>query len=104
MRVLTAAGSAQYTVAGVATYGADDDAGGAGVVAFTPATAVHVLGEPGRFDSVRAVAAPGVSQSELTSRIARHSRVGADAGVEVVTGHAGRSRPHARPRTRASRS
>ena len=69
MRVVTPTGSAQYTVAGVATYGSDDDAGGAGVVAFTPATAATVLGEPGRVDSVRAVGVAGISQAELVARV-----------------------------------
>ncbi len=84
VRVVTESGSAQYTVAGVATYGSDDDAGGAGVVAFTPATAASVLGEPGRIDSVRAVGAAGVTQSALAARV--RAALPADANVEVVTG------------------
>jgi putative ABC transport system permease protein len=89
VRVVTPAGTASYTVAGVATYGSADDAGGAGVVAFTPTTAAKVLGDPGRVDSVRAVAAPGVGQAELTTRIrAALARSGQATGVEVITGHA----------------
>jgi putative ABC transport system permease protein len=89
VRVLTDSGSARYTVAGVATYGSDDDAGGAGVVAFTPATAAKVLGAPGRVDSVRAVGTAGVTQSELAARV--RAAVDSDqaaqhAGVEVITG------------------
>jgi putative ABC transport system permease protein len=87
--VVTDAGSAEYTVAGVATYGSDDDAGGAGVVAFTPATAASVLGEPGRIDSVRAVGAAGVSQTELAARVrAALAATSQSSGVEVITGHA----------------
>jgi len=88
-RVLTGSGSARYRIVGIATFGADDDAGGAGVVAFTPATAARVLGEPGRLDSVRAVASPGVSQSELAGRI-RAALAASPPGsrVEVLTGQA----------------
>lgn len=87
VRVLTPSGSARYTVSGVATYGSDDDAGGASVVAFTPATAARVLGDPGRVDSVRAVAATGISQSELVARIRDAlDASGQHRGVEVVTG------------------
>src|SRR6478735_1029099 len=86
VRVVTESGSAQFTVAGVATYGSDDDAGGAGVVAFTPATATRVLGEPGRVDSVRAVGTAGVTQSELAARV--RAAVQSDASVEVITGKA----------------
>jgi putative ABC transport system permease protein len=89
VRVLTPSGSAQYTVSGIATYGSADDAGGAGVVAFTPAAAARVLGDPGRVDSVRAVAAAGVSPSELVTRI-RSALAGTPGygGVEVITGQA----------------
>ncbi len=86
VHVLTESGSGAYTVVGVATYGSDDDAGGAGIVAFTPATAVRVLGEPGRIDSVRAVGAEGLPQTELVARV--RAAVPADGNVEVVTGKA----------------
>jgi putative ABC transport system permease protein len=89
VRVVTASGSAQYTVAGVATYGSDDDAGGAGVVAFTPVTAANALGEPGRIDSVRALGAAGVTQSDLAARVSTAlAASGQHADVEVITGHA----------------
>jgi putative ABC transport system permease protein len=86
VHVVTPSGSAGYTVAGIATYGSDDDAGGAGVVAFTPATAMHVLGDPGRVDSVRAVGADGLSQAELAHRV--RSALPSDSGLEVLTGRA----------------
>ncbi len=87
--VLTPSGSARYTVSGVATYGTADDAGGAGVVAFTPATARATLGEPGRVDSVRAVAAAGVTQQQVASRIrAALAGTGTSADYEVLTGRA----------------
>ena len=86
VRVVTPSGSSRYTVAGVATYGSADDAGGAGVVAFTPATAASVLGEPGRVDSVRAVGAAGISQAELSARV--RSALRGTADVQVITGQA----------------
>jgi putative ABC transport system permease protein len=86
VRVITPSGSAQYTVAGVATYGSEDDAGGAGIVAFTPATAARVLGEPGRVDSIRVVGTSGMSQAELVEQV--RGVLPADADVEVLTGQA----------------
>ncbi len=86
VRIVTPSGSARYTVAGVATYGSADDAGGAGVVAFPPATAASVLGEAGRIDSVRAVGAAGVTQAELRARV--QDALQGTPGVEVITGTA----------------
>lgn len=83
--VVTNGASARYRVAGVATYGTDADAGGAGVVAFTPATAARVLGEPGRVDSVRTVAAAGVSQTELAARVRTALAAHGDTHVQVMT-------------------
>ena len=83
--VLTAAGSARYSVAGIATYGDADDAGGASVVAFTPETAAETVGDVGRIDAVQVVAAPGVSQSELVTRIANALH---DPTLNVLTGTA----------------
>ncbi len=83
VRVLTGSGSAQYQVAGVATYGTADDAGGAAVVAFTPATAARVLGDPGRLDGVVAAATPGVTASELANRV--RAELG-DTNLQVITG------------------
>lgn len=69
IRVLTPAGSDTFTLAGVVTYGGADDAAGAPVIAFTPTTASDTIGEPGRYDAIAVRAGPGVSSSELTSRI-----------------------------------
>ena len=46
-----------------------DDAAGAQVVAFTPETATHVLGTPGRYDAIDVVAAPGVSQTSSSPNL-----------------------------------
>jgi putative ABC transport system permease protein len=84
--VVTKAGSATYTVAGIVTYGGAADAGGAQVIAFTPDTATRVLGSPGRYDSVLVKAVPGVSQQAVVADIT--AALGRQAGVEVRTGAA----------------
>jgi putative ABC transport system permease protein len=83
VRVVGKTGSAEYTLAGVATYAGRDDAAGAQVVAFAPETAATVLGEPGAFDAIHVVAAPGVSQAEVAARVTSEI---ANPGVEVLTG------------------
>ena len=81
--VLDQAGAHQYPLAGIATYAGQDDAAGAQVVAFAAETAASVLGEPGRYDALLVVAAPGVSQSEVVGAIdAALSR----PDLEVLTG------------------
>jgi putative ABC transport system permease protein len=71
-------------LAGIAKFGDADSPGGASYVLFTTAAAQRLVAEPGKFDSVAAVADQGVSQQELASRIAAV----APPGVEVVTGDA----------------
>ena len=77
-------GAATYTLAGIATYGGADDAAGAPVLAFTPATAAAVLGEPGRYDSiaVRADGDAGVSGGELVDAL--RSSLDGIGDVEVL--------------------
>src|SRR5262245_3481598 len=69
---------------GIARFGNADSPGGASYVLFTTAAAQRLVAEAGKFDSVAAVADPGVSQQELANRIAAV----APPGVEVVTGDA----------------
>jgi putative ABC transport system permease protein len=85
VRVVSPAGSHAYRLAGVATYGGSDSAAGAQVVAFTPATAAHVIGTPGRYSAIQVVGAPGVSRRALVAnvRAAVHR-----SDVEVITGSA----------------
>jgi putative ABC transport system permease protein len=78
-------GAAEYRLAGIATYAGKVDAAGAQVVAFTPATATQVLGTPGRYDAIDVVAAPGVSQTELTSDL---QTAIANPDVDVISGAA----------------
>ena len=67
--VLTNKGTAQYTVVGWATFGTSDSAGGSSAISFQTAEAQRVLGEPGRFDSINAVATPGTTQAQLQSEL-----------------------------------
>src|SRR6516165_8931787 len=83
VRVVSPAGSQQYRIAGVATYGGADNAAGAQVVAFTQETASRVIGTPGRYSAIEVVAAPGYSQQQVVAnlRAAIHQ-----PGTEVITG------------------
>jgi putative ABC transport system permease protein len=83
VHVVSPAGSQQYRIAGVATYGGSDDAAGAQVVAFTQETASRVIGTPGRYSAIEVVAAPGYSQQQVAAnlRAALH-----EPGTEVITG------------------
>jgi putative ABC transport system permease protein len=80
--VLTAAGSRQFTVAGIARFGDVDSPLGATIATFDVPTAQEVLGLPGRLSSVLVAAEPGVSQQELADRIAQ----ALPSGVQAVTG------------------
>jgi putative ABC transport system permease protein len=83
VHVVSPAGSQQYRIAGVATYGGADNAAGAQVVAFTQQTASRVIGTPGRYSAIEVVAAPGYSQQQVAANIraALHQ-----PGTEVITG------------------
>jgi len=71
-------------VVGIAKFGNADSPGGATTVIFTRAAAQRLVAEPGKFDTIDVVAAPGVSQTELARRIAS---VLPD-GTEALTGKA----------------
>jgi len=71
-------------IAGIARYGTADSPGGASIVAFTPAAAQRLVGEPGKYDSVSVLAAPGVSQAELVRRLSSVL----PPGTEALTGAA----------------
>lgn len=83
VEVVGPTGPDTYTVSGIATFGGADDAAGAPVVAFTPATAAAVLGEAGRYDAIAVRAGPDVRSAELV-RSLHSSLAGAAAGVEVL--------------------
>ena len=82
--VQTQAGTADYTLSGIAKFGSADSPGGASFAMFTVEEAQRVLGEPGKVSSISAAADEGVSQRQLVSNI--EDALGPDAGVEVITG------------------
>jgi putative ABC transport system permease protein len=81
--VLTQRAPARYTITGIATWGSAASPLGATITAFTPATAARVIGQPGKVDELDVQAAPGVTQSQLVSRLraAIHN-----PKIEVVSG------------------
>ncbi len=85
VHVISQNGTEPYRLAGVATYGTQDSAAGAQVVAFAPATASKVLGTPGRVTAIEVVAEPGVSQTALAAALRRALP---EREVEVLTGAA----------------
>ena len=71
-------------IAGIARFGNADSPGGATIVAFKRAVAQRLIGEPGKYDSVSVLAAPGVSETELVRRLSGVL----PAGTEALTGAA----------------
>ena len=80
--VLLESGPQEFTVSGIASFGAADSPLGASVVLFEPDTAQRLLAEPGRYDVIDIVAAAEVSQAELRDRVAAVT----PEGAEVITG------------------
>lgn len=80
--ILLERGPRVFTIVGVATFGEVDSPLGSSVALFDTDTAQQMLGEAGRYDSIQVVADDGVSQSELTSRLA----AALPDGIEAVTG------------------
>lgn len=73
------------SVVGIATYAGEDSSGGTTLAAFTLAQAERdLVGEPGKVDGIKVAASPGVSQTELASRLQR----ALPAGTETITGAA----------------
>jgi putative ABC transport system permease protein len=80
--VLVKAGAEKVRIAGIAKFGEVDSPGGASYVGFTTATAERVITAPGTYNGISIVAADGVSQSDLVSRVAKV--IPSDA--EAITG------------------
>jgi putative ABC transport system permease protein len=80
--VLTQAPPRQMRISGIVRFGNADSPAGATVVLFTLPVAQQLVAEPGKFDSIPAVADKGVSQAQLASRISHVL----PAGTEAVTG------------------
>lgn len=73
-----------FTLVGIATFGNQDNAGGATTALFSLPEAETLFSSPGKVDSISARAAPGVSQTELVQRISAIL----PPGIEVLTGAA----------------
>ena len=69
-------------VVGIASFAGADSPGGASVVLFTTPEAQRLLAAPGKVNTIRFAARPGVSQAQL----ARNLRAALPAGLEAVTG------------------
>ncbi|HEX6659067.1 MAG TPA: FtsX-like permease family protein, partial [Ilumatobacter sp.] len=80
--VLVQGGPTEVTVTGIVTFGSADSPGGSSVVLFPLETAQRLVGEPGKFDEIAVVAEDGISQEEVTQRIAGEL----PDGIEAVTG------------------
>jgi putative ABC transport system permease protein len=80
--VLTPAAPADFTIAGVATFGTADSPAGATVVLFSDATAEALLAGPGQVDGIAVTARDGISQAELTASIS----AALPDDLEVITG------------------
>lgn len=82
--VLSSGAPRQFTIAGIATFGGADSAGGVTAVLFTEAVAQDLLGEPGRIDGVAVTAEPGISQERLVAAI----KLITGDSVDVIAGEA----------------
>jgi putative ABC transport system permease protein len=81
--VQTQVGVEEFELVGVARFGTADSPGGATYVLWSIDDAQRLLGEPGQFTSIGAVADEGVSQDELVASIAEQLD---DGTTEVVSG------------------
>jgi putative ABC transport system permease protein len=70
IKVLFQGPTQEFTVVGTVGFGGEKDLGGTTSAYFDTATAQQVVGEAGYFDTIDVSAADGVSQAELTERIA----------------------------------
>ena len=82
--VLVQGGPQHVRISGIARFGTADSPGGATIVAFRTPVAQRLVGEPGKYDQINFVAAPGVSQTELAKRLSAVL----PPGTEAITGKA----------------
>jgi putative ABC transport system permease protein len=82
IKVLFQGPTQEFTVVGTVGFGGEKDLGGTTSAYFDAATAQRVLGDSGSFDSIGVAGDDGVSQAELTERLAT---VIPD-GTEAITG------------------
>jgi putative ABC transport system permease protein len=81
IRILFQSPSREFRIVGIVGFGTADNLGGATLALFDTATAQRVLGKEGVVDEIDVVADPGVSDTELRSRI----QDALPKGVEAVT-------------------
>jgi putative ABC transport system permease protein len=81
IKILFRGPTEEFTVVGITGFGEADNLAGATLAIFEETTAQRVFGKVGRFDSIEAKAAEGVSTLELRDRIVTL----VPQGVEVVT-------------------
>ena len=81
IRILFRGPTEEFTVVGITGFGEADNLAGATLAIFEETTAQRVFAKPGRFDSIEAKAAEGVTTVELRDRIVTV----VPAGVEVIT-------------------
>jgi putative ABC transport system permease protein len=81
IKILFRGPTEEFTVVGITGFGEADNLAGATLAIFEETTAQRVFGKVGRFDSIEAKAAEGVSTAELRDRIVTV----VPEGVEVIT-------------------
>ena len=81
IKILFRGPTEEFTVVGITGFGDADNLAGATLAIFEETTAQRVFGKVGRFDSIEAKAAEGVSTVELRDRIVTV----VPPGVEVIT-------------------
>ncbi|HZA85512.1 MAG TPA: ABC transporter permease, partial [Acidimicrobiales bacterium] len=84
--IQTRAGSDDFELVGIAGFGNADSPGGATYAMWTTEEAQRLVGEPGKFDSVSAVAEAGMSQTELAQTLEDELGAAGDTDLEVLTG------------------
>ncbi len=84
VEVLTQEAPQEFTISGIARFGTADSPAGATVALFDLPTAQSIIAEPGKFDSIAAVAEDGVSQQQLADNLT--AALPTDQSLEVLTG------------------
>lgn len=84
LRVLTQAGSEEFTISGIATFGESNSLAGANIVLFETSVAQELVGKPGKFEQIAVVGQDGVSQQQLVQDL----RQVLPDGTEAISGAA----------------
>ena len=69
VNVLSTRPTEAFTVVGEASFGKSNSQAGATAIFFTTRAAQRLLGEPGKFDSIAAVAGTGITQETIATKI-----------------------------------